>query len=115
MPKAMSFAAGNGLAFQPLQRDPSFQIFLLKNAVPGNTIQFTVSGEGSIPREGQQNGAGAAGGGAQRQTTSRARSGDPRWGAQARAAGVRLAVLLRRRGEAALSAGRAAGRVTSIM
>jgi hypothetical protein len=65
MPKAMSFTAGNGLAFQPLQRDPSFQIFLLKNAVPGNTVQFTVSGEGSIPREGQQNGAGAAGGGAQ--------------------------------------------------
>jgi hypothetical protein len=62
LPKAMTFAAGDGLAFQPLQRDPSFQIFLLKNAVPGKTVQFTVSGEGSIPREGQQGGAGAAGG-----------------------------------------------------
>src|SRR6202789_3337102 len=62
MPKAMTFTAKDGLAFQPLQRDPSFQIFLLKNAVPGNTVQFTVSGEGSIPREGQQGGSGAAGG-----------------------------------------------------
>ena len=60
MPKSMSFTAGDGLNFQPLQRDPSFQIFLLKNAVPGKTIQFTVTGEGSIPREGQQSGAGAA-------------------------------------------------------
>jgi hypothetical protein len=74
MPKAMTFTAGNGLAFQPLQRDPSFQIFLLKNAVPGNTVQFTVSGEGSIPREGQQNGAGAAGG-AQAAQSSGAGSG----------------------------------------
>jgi hypothetical protein len=65
LPKAMTFAAGDGLAFQQLQRDPSFQIFLLKNAVPGKTLQFTVTGEGSIPREGQQGGAGAAGGGAQ--------------------------------------------------
>jgi hypothetical protein len=56
LPKAMSFTAAGDAAFQPLQRDPSFQIFLLKNAVPGKPIEFTVSGEGSIPREGQQGG-----------------------------------------------------------
>jgi hypothetical protein len=61
LPKSMSFTAGDGLAFQPLQRDPSFQIFLLKNAVPGKAIEFKVSGEGSIPREGQQGGSGGAG------------------------------------------------------
>jgi hypothetical protein len=60
LPKAMSFTAGNGAAFQPLQRDPSFQIFLLKNAVPGKPIEFTVNGEGSIPREGQQGGGAPA-------------------------------------------------------
>lgn len=57
MPKAMSFTAGDGLSFQPLQRDPSFQIFLLKNAQPAKAIEFTVAGTGAIPREGQQSGA----------------------------------------------------------
>jgi hypothetical protein len=56
LPKAMSFKAGDGLAFQPLQRDPAFQIFLLKNAQPTQSISFTVSGEGSAPREAQQGG-----------------------------------------------------------
>ncbi len=65
LPKAMTFTAGDGLAFQPLQRDPSFQIFLLKNAVAGKALQFTVSGEGSIPREGQQQSGAAGAGGAQ--------------------------------------------------
>jgi|GEM_PF-676644 len=53
LPKAMSFKAGDGLSFQSLQRDPSFQIFLLKNAQPSQSIAFTVSGEGSAPREAQ--------------------------------------------------------------
>lgn len=59
MPKAMKFTAASGLAFQPIQRDPSFQIFLLKNALPGKSIEFTISGVGQMPRdssEGQQGG-----------------------------------------------------------
>ena len=56
LPKSMTFTAANDEPFQPLQRDPSFQIFLLKDARPGRQIAFTVSGTGSIPREGQQSG-----------------------------------------------------------
>ncbi len=57
MPKSMSFSAGGGASFQSLQRDPAFQIFLLKNALPGKALEFTVSGTGSAPRDSQQQGA----------------------------------------------------------
>lgn len=57
LPKAMTFTPGSGVAFQPIPRDQSFQIFLLKNAQPGKSADFTVSGVGSMPRdEGQQQG-----------------------------------------------------------
>jgi hypothetical protein len=56
LPKAMSFTASDNAAFQSLQRSSAFQIFLLKNAQPGQTIGFTVSGTGAIPREAQSGG-----------------------------------------------------------
>jgi hypothetical protein len=67
LPKAMTFTAGAGAAFQPIPQDPSIQTYLLKNAQPGKAMEFTVAGTGSMPREqqggGQQEpGAQAAGG-----------------------------------------------------
>src|SRR5208337_1174647 len=53
MPKSMTFAAGSGASFKSVQEDPGIQTWLLKNAIPGNTIEFTVSGTGSMPREAQ--------------------------------------------------------------
>jgi 5-hydroxyisourate hydrolase-like protein (transthyretin family) len=53
MPKSMSFTAGAGSAFQPVTEDPSVQTFVARNATPGKPLEFTVSGSGSIPREGQ--------------------------------------------------------------
>jgi hypothetical protein len=58
VPKSMTFTAGSGAAFKSVPQDPGTQTFIAKNAAPGKPIEFTVSGEGSIPRE--QQGAPAA-------------------------------------------------------
>jgi hypothetical protein len=62
LPKGMTFAAGSGSVFQPIQQDPNIQTFVAKNAVPGKVLEFTVSGEGSMPREQQAAAPGAQGG-----------------------------------------------------
>ncbi|MGD0736214.1 MAG: carboxypeptidase-like regulatory domain-containing protein [Terracidiphilus sp.] len=62
LPKSIEFTAGSGLSFQPVtppDQSPSVQTLLLKNALPGKTLEFSVSGNGSMPREQQ----GAASGG----------------------------------------------------
>ncbi len=67
MPKSMTFAAGAGAAFKSVPEDPNVQTFIVKNATPGKAIEFTVSGNGSMPREqqgaasGQPSGAGMGG------------------------------------------------------
>lgn len=53
LPKSISFTAGDGANFQPVPEDPGVQTFVAKNAVAGKAIEFTVSGTGSMPREGQ--------------------------------------------------------------
>jgi hypothetical protein len=64
LPKSMTFTAGSGSTFTPLNQDPNIQTFVAKNAQPGKALEFTVSGTGSMPREDQGAGAGgpAAGG-----------------------------------------------------
>jgi hypothetical protein len=59
LPKAMSFTPGAGVSFQSIPQDPSLQTYLLKNVLPGKPADFTVSGSGSLPREQQQQEAGA--------------------------------------------------------
>jgi hypothetical protein len=53
MPKSMTFAAGAGSNFQSAPQDPSFQTFVARNALPGQALEFTVSGSGSLPRDDQ--------------------------------------------------------------
>jgi hypothetical protein len=56
LPKSIQFEAGAGVAFQavhPPSTSPSIQFFLVKNALPGKPLTFTVSGNGSMPREDQ--------------------------------------------------------------
>jgi hypothetical protein len=73
VPKSMNFASGAGSTFQSAPQDPGFQTFVAQNAVPGKALEFTVSGNGSLPRGddnaqgGQQSdsGQGAASSGAQ--------------------------------------------------
>lgn len=49
----MTFAAGSGSNFATINQDPNIQTFVAKNATPGKTLEFTVSGTGSMPREDQ--------------------------------------------------------------
>jgi len=68
MPKSMTFTQGAGATFKSVPEDPSIQTFVAKDATPGKTVEFTISGTGSIPREQQGAAAaqpGAAGMGAQ--------------------------------------------------
>jgi hypothetical protein len=60
LPKSMTFTGGSGAGFQPAQADPNIQTFVTKTAVPGKAVEYTISGNGSMPREGP-----AAGGGQQ--------------------------------------------------
>jgi hypothetical protein len=53
LPKGMTFAAGAGSVFQSVPEDPSVQTLVARNVAPGKPLEFTVSGTGSIPREGQ--------------------------------------------------------------
>jgi hypothetical protein len=65
MPKSMKFVPGDGSNFQPIMDDPNAQTFLVKNAAAGQALDFTVSGDGSLPRDdqgGSKQGAQGAGG-----------------------------------------------------
>jgi hypothetical protein len=62
----MTFTAGSGADFGPTNEDPRVQTYIHKNVKPGQSVSFTVSGEGSMPRDQQTQqrpamGAGAAG------------------------------------------------------
>ena len=65
--KGIEFTAAQGSNFQSTQEDPRVQTFVAKNVHPGQSIGFTVSGEGQMPRDtqgaamGQQAGMGEAG------------------------------------------------------
>ncbi len=61
LPKSILFTPGTGAGFQSVPQDPSVQTELVKNVAAGKTIEFTVSGNGSMPREAQggQGGQGA--------------------------------------------------------
>jgi hypothetical protein len=53
VPKSMTFTAVSGDAFKSVPEDPNVQTYVLKNAVPGKTVDFTIAGTGAIPREQQ--------------------------------------------------------------
>ena len=57
-----SFTAGAGADFKQVEEDPGVLTFIAKNALPGKTIEFTVSGSGAMPRENQGTNASAASG-----------------------------------------------------
>ncbi len=63
MPKSMTLTPGSGAAFKSVQEDPGIQTWLVKNVAPGKSIEFTVSGTGSMPREAQSAPAGSQSGG----------------------------------------------------
>ena len=64
MPKSMTFAAGAGSDFQSSPQDPGFATYVAKNLAPGKSLEFTVSGTGSLPRDDQGGQTGQQSGGA---------------------------------------------------
>ena len=53
VPKGMSFENAKGADFQSAEQDPRVQTFVAKNIHPGQAVEFTLSGEGQMPREAQ--------------------------------------------------------------
>src|SRR5271154_900570 len=52
LPKSMEFVAGTEASFQPLNGDdPNTQIFVARNVEPSQSLGFTVSGNGALPRD----------------------------------------------------------------
>lgn len=56
LPKSMKFTAGGSSSFQPINDDVNAQTFLLRGVLPTQSLSFTVSGTGSMPRESQAQG-----------------------------------------------------------
>jgi hypothetical protein len=63
LPKSMELK-GEGSSFQPVQAQQQIAIYLMKNAVPGTPVVFTVTGSGTMPREEQPQGGGPQAGAA---------------------------------------------------
>ncbi|HEX5234429.1 MAG TPA: carboxypeptidase regulatory-like domain-containing protein [Silvibacterium sp.] len=59
LPKSMSFEGG--AEFQSADVEASAQTFLAKNVQPSQSLEFTVSGTGVMPRDSEQGGQGQAG------------------------------------------------------
>ena len=53
LPKSISFKAESGSGYQSVPQDPAIQTMIVKSVRPGNALDFTVSGSGSMPREQQ--------------------------------------------------------------
>lgn len=60
LPKSMSFQGPS--AFQPANVDDTAQTYLAKNVQPSQTLAFTVSGTGQMPRDSGQSDANSQGG-----------------------------------------------------
>jgi Carboxypeptidase regulatory-like domain len=58
VPKSMTFTPTSGEAFKTVPEDANVQTFVLKNATPEKPVDFTIAGNGAIPRE-QQGAPGA--------------------------------------------------------
>ncbi len=63
MPKSMTFKPAAGTSYQPVTEEPNIQTYVMKNAAPGKSLEFTISGTGSIPRDDQGSQAGQQPGG----------------------------------------------------
>jgi hypothetical protein len=61
LPKSMTLAGGAGTSFEQSPQDPTVQTYLMRDVTAGKTIDYTVSGIGSFPRE-DQGAQGAQGG-----------------------------------------------------
>ena len=63
LPKSMKFESRGEAAFQPVPDDVAAQTYLVRGIQAGQTVEFTLSGSGALPRDTQA--AGPQGGGPQ--------------------------------------------------
>ncbi|MEO6804353.1 MAG: carboxypeptidase regulatory-like domain-containing protein [Granulicella sp.] len=71
MPKSMKFEAGKSASYSPVTEELNAQTYVARNVVPSQPMDFTVSGEGQLPRDpAPGTGAAAAGGAASDATQS---------------------------------------------
>jgi hypothetical protein len=73
MPKSMTFKPDPGTPFQPIDQPAGAQTYLARNVSPSQSLAFTISGSGSMPRDSQNadqgdNGPSSAGGGSTQAT-----------------------------------------------
>jgi hypothetical protein len=84
MPKSMTFKAGAGAPYAPVNDEVSAQTYVARGVSPTQAMQFTVSGTGQLPRETPQGtdaaAAGAGGAPAQQAPGATSAAGDTRPG-----------------------------------
>src|SRR5260370_6506236 len=51
MPKSMTFKPGEGTSFEPSDRFPGVQTYLVRNVSPSQSLAFTISGMSLMPRD----------------------------------------------------------------
>lgn len=51
LPKSMAFTAGAGTSFEPMNGDAGTQSLLARNISPSQSLSFTITGKGSLPRD----------------------------------------------------------------
>jgi hypothetical protein len=80
MPKSMKFEAGNATSYSPVTEEMSAQTYVARGVVPSEPMDFTVSGEGQLPRDSTSAGNNAAGGDAASQSAPTSSATDTRPG-----------------------------------
>lgn len=51
MPKSMTFSAGGSAAYSPVTEETTAQTYVARNVIPSQTLDFTISGTGQMPRD----------------------------------------------------------------
>jgi hypothetical protein len=75
MPKAMKFQPASASSFAPVTEETTAQTFVARNVTPSQSVDFTVSGSGQLPRDQQSTGNEGAGAGANASAASGAGGG----------------------------------------
>ena len=77
MPKSMKFAPGPSTSYTPVTEDTTAQTNVARNVVPSQPIDFTVSGQGQLPRDPAPNATGSGANDAPSQGVTSTATGAP--------------------------------------
>jgi hypothetical protein len=74
MPKSMKFVSGSSANYTPVTEETTAQTYVVRNVSPSQSLEFTISGAGQLPRD---NAAATAGQGGQPGSTDASQAGSP--------------------------------------